>query len=81
MEWTVLEGVDINVSLCQCLVWCYIIAKGYDLDVEALFSACLATNSTTSSAVSGGGTYGNGIRFAGSGACCIVASATIKEKG
>ena len=48
-EWTVLERVYINVALSQCLVWCYIIAKGYDLDMEALFFRLLATNSTTSS--------------------------------
>ena len=80
-EWTVLEGVDINVSLCQCLVWCYIMAKGYDLDVEALIFCLLSYEFRYTFAISGGGTYGNSIRFAGSGACCIVASAAIKEKG
>ena len=80
-EWTVLERVDINVALSQCLVWCYIIAKGYDLDVEALFFRLLGYEFYYIFTVTGGSTYGNGVRFAGSGACSIVASATIKEKG
>lgn len=80
-EWTVLERVDINVSLCQCLVRRYIVAKGYDLDVEALLFCLLSYKFNYIFAVSGGGTNGNGIGFAGSGACCIIASAAIKEKG